>query len=1111
MRQMLPLHSFPAMSFTARTLSLHSFIRHSSTILAVGALFLLSSGNLVAQGVTSGGVGGEVTNASALPLVGVTVTAVHEPSGTTYQTTTRSGGVFTIGGMRVGGPYTVTATILGHRQEIQQDINVVLGQNARLSFALVETAIELETLTVTADQDRVLNSDRTGAATTISNEAVLTLPSVSRSTRDLTRVDPRNDGNFSFGGRNWLYNNITLDGSYFNNSFGLDDPAPGGQTASEPVPYDAVEQVTVLVAPYDVRQSGFTGASINTVTRSGTNKWKVSGFAFYRDQNLVGNSVGGNEVIANPDLSFGQYGFSVGGPLIQDKLFFFLSGELTQRDDPGSDFVPRTGAGQDFGESRVLADTLALITERMATVYGYDTGPYAGFIRETNSNKALLKVDWNVSSNHNIMFRYNRLDAERDLGPHPFVLSIFESGRGPNSSSLPSQNSGYQINNELNSYAFEWNARASEGKWANRFFSSYNRFRDFRNAFSVPFPTLEIADGGITYTTVGHEPFSIENNLDTDVWQFTNDFTYFTGRHSLTLGANFEMFRFFNSFNLFRYGTFGFPGGAGNFTSLDDFFTRTDPTDPNFYDAESFIVTGDYKGEKFNLGQLGVYLQDHFTISPKFTLSAGLRVDFPMYFTDPVDNPFSRSLTAINGEGETVPGGVDQSQLAGSTPLWSPRVGFNWDVTGTRSTQLRGGTGIFTGRLPFVWIGNVFSNPSTNPNIYPGVGVEKVVTSGPRPGSGEDSFILQQSYDGVAAMDPDFKWPQMWTTNIAIDQRLPWDMVGTVEFIYGKDINNIYMQNMDVPVATQTLEDGRPYYAGQRNNPDPNFLGRSIYVLSNTDEGRNYNLTLQLRKAWESGLGLGLSYAYLDATNTLKSTEIASVLWGGQPTPGNPNLPIASPSEFGQRHRIVATGTYNKRWSELLRTSFGLFWEVAEGNAFRGGGGNRYSFLYSGDVNGDGANNDLIYIPESASDINLLDPGQWNALDAFIEQDKYLSKHRGEISERFGLLNPWYTDLSLRILQDFIFGSGDMDNVLQISFDFENLLNLFSSSWGVRQIANNAALNPLIFTGNIDGNDRPELVVNDAIASGNLTETFEDDLSQFSRWRIQLGIRYFMD
>jgi len=1099
MKHVLPLHSFPAFSLAGWHSVSHTLLRRATLPVLTVAFLLLTSGSLVAQGVTTGGVDGVVTNAAALPLVGVTVTAVHEPSGTTYQTTSRSGGVFTIGGMRVGGPYTVTATILGHQQQIQQQIQVTLGQNARLSFSLSETAIELETLSVEAEQDLILNSDRTGAATVVTHTEVLALPSVKRSVRDLTRLDPRNDGNFSFGGRNWLYNNITLDGSYFNNSFGLDDPAPGGQTATEPVPYDAVEQVTIQVAPYDVRQSGFTGASINTVTRSGTNEFKVSGFAFYRNDNLVGNKIDGNEVIANPDLTVGQYGFSVGGPIIQDKLFFFFSGELTQRDDPGSNFVPSSGGTPAFGESRAEGSVLDAISERMASVYNYDTGEFAGFVHETKSNKALLKVDWNLSSNHNMMFRYNRLDAERELPPHPFVLSIFDSGRGPNITSLPTQNSGYQITNELNSYAFEWNARAGSGEFANRFFASYNRFRDFRDAFSEPFPTLEIAEDGVTYTTVGHEGFSIENNLDTDVWQFTNDFTYFTGRHSLTLGANFEMFRFFNSFNLFRHGTFGFPFAQGNYDSLEDFFDATDPSDP--VDLRGRIGTGDFKGEKFNVGQLGVYVQDQFVITPRFRLSAGLRVDFPMYFTDPVDNPFSRSLTAINGDGESVE--VDQSKLAGSTPLWSPRVGFNWDVTGTRSTQLRGGTGIFTGRLPMVWIGNVFSNPSTNPNIFPDA--DKVITSGPRPGTDGQDFILQQSFDGIAAMEPDFKWPQMWTTNIAIDQRLPWDMVGTLEFIYGKDINNIYMQNMDLPVATETLADGRPNYQGQRNNPDPAFLGRSIYVLSNTDEGRNYNITVQLRKQWEGGLGLGLSYAYLDATNTLKSTEIASVLWAGQPTPGNPNQAIAAPSEFGQRHRIVATGTYAKRWSDLLRTSFGLFWEVAEGNSFRGAGGNRYSFIYSGDVNGDGATNDLIFIPETESDINLLDPGQWSALDAFIEQDSYLSSHRGQIAERFGLLNPWYTDLSLRILQDFIFGAGSRDNVLQLSFDFENVLNLVSSSWGVRQVANPAATNPLAFTGNIDASGRPELTFN------GVQETFVDDLSEFSRWRIQVGARYFLD
>jgi hypothetical protein len=394
----------------------------------------------------------------------------------------------------------------------------------------------------------------------------------------------------------------------------------------------------------------------------------------------------------------------------------------------------------------------------------------------------------------------------------------------------------------------------------------------------------------------------------------------------------------------------------------------------------------------------------------------------------------------------------------------------------------------------------VISNPSANPNIYPDA--DKVITSGPRPGSGEDSFILQQSTNGVNAMEPDFKWPQMWTTNIAVDHLLPGGVLGTLEFIYGKDINNIYMQNMDLAAASGTLADGRPLYPEEQS-----LNGDAIYVLSNTDEGRNYSITAQLRKVWEAGLGLGLSYAYLDATNTLKSTEIASAVWTDQPTPDNPNQAIAAPSEFGQRHRFVLTGTYTNRWSDLLRTSFGLFWEVAEGNTFRNGG-NRYSFIYAGDVNGDGASgNDLIYIPRDESDINLVEsPGAgWTELNAFIEQDKYLSSHRGEIAERFGLLNPWYTDLSLRVLQDFIFGTGERESVIQLSLDFENVLNLIDSSWGVRQQASSAALSPLTFTGNYDAQNRPEVTFN------GVKETFTDDQSQFSRWRIQLGARYFLD
>ncbi|MCL7966118.1 MAG: carboxypeptidase regulatory-like domain-containing protein [marine benthic group bacterium] len=1098
-----------------------SFVHPGFSLLVVfAALTLTAPPALHGQGVTTGGVEGIVTTQTGAPLVGAAILATHLPSGTEYRTVSRSGGVFTIPGMRVGGPYAVTAEMIGYGDQTREEVLIALGSDFRVDFVLVEEAIELATIEVEGARDEVLDASRTGAETIIDPTVVVTQPTVKRSTRDLIKNDPRNDGNYSFGGRNWLYNNITLDGSYFSNPFGLDDPAPGGQTAAEPVPFDAVEQVYVGIAPFDVRQSGFTGANVNTVTKSGTNEWRGTVYTFFRNQDLQGNKIDGNQVIADPDLSFNQTGFSISGPILRDKLFIFFNGEIERRDDPGSDFVPNTDGTISFGESRVEQSVLDQIRSRMAQ-YGYETGPFAGYINETDNDKLLAKIDWNISDNNNLTFRYNYLNASRDLPPNSTVLSFNGSGRGPNETSLPSQNSGYQINNELNSFALELNSRG--GAWANRFFASYNRFRDFRIANSVPFPTIEIGEQGVTYTTVGHEPFSIGNNLDQDVWQLQNDFTKFLGQHTLTLGAAFESYSFFNSFNIFRHGTFFLPAGidfdgdgcqnTSTYSSLDDFFAATD--DPGVDPFNCMVASGPYKGENIDLGQASVYLQDDWTVNPRLTLSGGIRMDFPLYFTDPVDNQWSRDLVTRDENGVVrQSGGVDQSDLPGATPLFSPRVGFNYAIAEDRSTQLRGGTGIFTGRIPFVWAGNVISNPGANPEIFPGAA--PIQTSGPRVNSFDEPFVLQQSFD-LNAMDPDFKWPQLWVTNIGIDHTLWYDILGTLEVIYGKDVNSIVMRNYDLaaPLGTNPI-DGRPYYGAstgenELNGPD----GAGIYTIGNTDEGWNVNITAQLRKAWESGLGLNFAYSYSDARNQLKSTEIASVLWQENPVQGDPNNPGLSYSQFNQRHRFILSGTYTADWSETFSTRFGLFFEVAEGNRHLYQGGNRYSFIYSGDVNGDGSgSNDLIYVPRNQSESSLVDmtddqgaviataAEQWAALDAFIEQDGYLSKNRGKITERFGLLNPWYETLDLRILQDINFPMGGRTSTVQISLDFLNFLNLLNSSWGVRQVATAAATSPLTVVGFEEDNVTPQLNFN------MIDRTFVDDISISSRWQIQFGVRY---
>lgn len=1075
------------------------------------ANIILFTSIIFAQGVTTSGLDGFVTDVDGNPLVGANVVVKYEPSGTQYGTSVRDGGLYTIPNMRAGGLYTITVSYIGYHTQVEKNIYLILGQTQSVDFTLTVEAIEMIGVEVKGVQDDVMNADRTGAATFIGDLQVTQMPSIKRSTRDLTRLDPRSDGNFSFGGKNWLYNNISVDGSSFNNAFGLDDPAPGGQANAESIPFDAVEQVQISIASFKVTEGGYTGAGINTITKSGTNEFKGSVYTFLRNEMLIGNKVSGTEVVANLDLFYNQTGFTFSGPIIPNKLFFFVNGEIERKDDPGSNFVAAGGDG--LGESRVSAATMDAIRKRMKDVYGYETGPYQGYTHNTKNDKLLLKLDWNISNQHNASLRYNYLDAVRDLGPHGFVLSFNNTGRGPNSTSLPFQNSGYAINNNLHSLAFELNSMFG-GNMANHFFASYNRFRDFREPFSVDFPTIEIGENGVTYTTVGHEPFSIHNILDQDVLQITNNVSYFMGPHVFTAGVNYEQFKFFNSFNIFRHGLFmldaswaGFLGGT-TYSTLDDFFNAVDnQTD---FGGMINIAGGDFKGELIDVGQFAVYAQDEYTASRNLNLTFGLRVDIPIYYTDPVDNPFSRGLTLLDENDEAEE--VDQSKLPDPQLLWSPRVGFNWDVNGDRSLQVRGGSGIFTGRLPFVWIGNVISNPGQNPNLWGEFNQIDIpddhVTDDGDGRDVEGRSVLQQSFD-VNAMVEDFKWPQVWKTNFAVDSKLPMGLLGTLEVVYGKDLNAIYMRNADLDVPERYLDDGRPYYGDTSTDRELNEAypgeGAGVYVIDNTDEGYNLTITAQVRKVHDWGLNTSLAYTYLQAKNNLKSTEIASVLWQSQPVQGDPNKPNLSHSEFGNRHRIIGTANYTHDWNSSHSTNIGVFFEAAEGNRYIYSGGNRYSFTYAGDVNGDGVGgNDLIYIPKDKNDIVLADPGQWNALNDFIEQDSYLSEHRGEIAERHGLTNPWFSNIDLRVMHNFKTNRG----TFQVTVDLLNAANLVNSNWGVRKVASQLATTPLELVKDefgvpqFDGNGEPILKFN------GVKETFIDDPGPFSRWGLQVGLRY---
>ena len=529
--------------------------------------------------------------------------------------------------MKVGGPYTVTVSFVGFTTQTLEGISLILGQKQTLNFTLVSETTNMDEVVIKANQDDI-DPSRTGAVTTIDNDRLKLMPTISRSAQDLTRLTPQSDGN-SFGGRNDQYNNFSLDGSIFNNPFGLDAATPGGQTNAQPISLDAIDQIQVSLAPYDVTQAGFTGASVNAVTKSGNNRFQGTVFGFYRNDGLTGSKVSGTDIIV-PELTQFQGGFSLGGPIVKNKLFFFVNAEIERRDDAGSNFVADNGSNTGANVSRVLASDLQAVSDALAGI-GYQTGPYEGYIHETNNIKGILKLDWTINSKHSLTATYNFLDAERDLNAHPSAIQR----RGPSLTTLQFANSGYQINNEIQSGIIEIKS-IFNNTFSNKFQAGYTHFNDFRNPFSSPMPAYTLTKDNIPYIVVGHEPFSINNRLDQKVYQISNNLNIFAGKHTFTVGGSFERFEFDNSFNLTGYGFDVFGTVA-----LDDFLnlvqdgtvataqTNAQNTFVSNNESDSWALA------ETNVGQLAFYAQDEIAISDRFNLTLGLRLDIPLYFDTP--------------------------------------------------------------------------------------------------------------------------------------------------------------------------------------------------------------------------------------------------------------------------------------------------------------------------------------------------------------------------------------------------------------------------------------------------------------------------------------------
>lgn len=1020
--------------------------------------------------VTTASIFGFVRDDKNASLPGATVVAIHQPTGAQYGVTTRADGEYNLPNLRVGGPYQITISYVGYQPEVITDVFLSLGQKLPLSVTIKSDARQLSEIEVRANPNDVLNNSRTGAQTNISNDQIRTLPTIKRSIFDYTRLNPMSGNDGSFGGRNSRFNNFALNGAIFNNPFGLDAATPGGQADAQPVSLDAIDQIQVTLSPYDVTQSGFTGAAVNAVTKSGTNQVHGTAFGFFRNQDLTGKRVKGTDITV-PQSSQTQYGFSLGGPIIKNKLFFFANAEFDRRSDLGTaGWVAARPGLTGANVARVTASDLELVSGTLKSLYGYDTGPYENFTHKTQNSKGLLRLDWNISQVHKLSVIYNFLDASRDLPANPSAIGR----RGPDFLTLQFYSSGYRINNKLQGVIAELNSNFN-GKYANKLQVGLTRFNDTRDPFSTPFPTVNIGKDGVRYIVAGHEPFSINNRLKQNVFQILDNFNIYLKSHTLTLGASLERFDFDNSFNLGAYaGVFG-----PEYASVADFVTAAKGADfaKSVSDAKATFAAGNWALAQTSVGQAALYAQDEWVPNPRLTLTYGLKVDFPLYFNTPakMQENIDRNKGGYQPDNQyydenATPVKLNSLTFPTQAPLFSPRIGFNYDLRGDGRQKLRGGTGVFTGRFPFVWIGNQVANP----NFY---------------------------FYCVTA--PSFKFPQVWKSSLGYDHKFSSGWIASVDVLYNKDINAMIVRNYGLKKPTGTLQDpsSRPIY--QVADRAVNAFGgpTDAYVFTNTSLGYSFNTSLQLQRTWASGLYVSAAYNYLNAKDASSlSAEISSDAYDRNPAYGNVNQAVLGWSSYGNRHRFV--GSISKRLvygqAKNWATTLAAVAEYAQGG--------RYSYTYAGDINNDGASdNDLLFIPTSAqlsqmkfSGTDVQQSAQRTAFEAYIQQDSYLSSHRGQVAEKFATLSPWYSTFDVRATQELRLAN---KHALQLSLDVLNFGNLLNSNWGVRQFASYTGLaQPLGVT---VANGVPTYSFD-----ANQRTTFFNDSQLVSRWRMQVGLRY---
>ncbi|MDD7532510.1 MAG: TonB-dependent receptor [Candidatus Cryptobacteroides sp.] len=1094
--------------------------------------FLLSAFAAMFVGVTAfaqlttSSLNGLVADASGEPVIGAAVIATHTESGTSYATVTNNEGRYYINGMRAGGPYKVEVSCLGYRTVAFTDVTLQLAESLSLNAKLEDDAQMLSEAIVISDATSKFAAEKTGAATNISNRQIAGLPTVSRSITDVTRLSPYGGNGMSFAGADGRTANFTVDGANFNNNFGLSSNLPGG---GSPISIDAIEELQVVISPYDVRQTNFIGGGVNAITKSGTNTFKGSAYIYHRNENMRGDTVEGETVAGARDKDRNTtYGFTLGGPIVKNKLFFFANFEYSKIPTVANRWRGSTdGVGNaDANISRTTLEDLEKVSKHLKDKYGYETGSWTDFPANESNMKVLARLDWNINDKNHLALRYN--------------YTLNKAWSSPNSSSMDGgtrsaygrtslygmsyANSMYSIDNVVHSLSLDLNSRISDNL-SNQFLATLSLLNDVRGTDSSDFPFIDIRndDGSapMPYISAGYELFTWNNAVHNTHIGIKDDITWYGGKHKVTAGINYEYQMADNSY--MRNGT-----GYYRYLSLDDFLNERAP--------EVVCLTYGYDGEenpaaRVQFHKLGLYAQDEWQANENFKLTYGVRFDG--LFFDNKDLMTNNAILALNygvahdaqNPDEHVDGcrHIDTGKWPNSNISVSPRVGFVWDVLGDKSLKFRGGTGLFSGRLPLVFFTNMPSNSGM---------VQYQAILGPKGDQVDMSQfagkilnrkelynkLVELGYpttikpeDGtlpsaISAVDPKFKMPQVWKTSLAIDYAFPTSFPFSVsaEAIYNKTVNGVCLTDWNVkPVDGFTRFNGvdnRPIY--QKGNYL--YTSKSAYVLENTHRGYGWSATASINMEPVKGLYLSAAYTHTASKEItgMPGSNASSVL-NYMGTVNGPNDPGLHNSQYVTPDRFFA----NLSYSDKCGNHFGIIYETWRG-------GYNYSYMTQNDINGDGYNYDLIFIPTDEQvangDFRFVSQDDADRFLDYVHNDKYLSKHQGEYAEAYSVYSPWVHRIDFSYKHDFKVRIGKSVNTLQLSFDLKNALNLFNSNWGVSKY-----MNPDLGEGRIlkyEGVDKEGYATfSTAKAYNGTTETWQRLHSIGQCWYASVGIRYMFN